>query len=945
MALLNNMSDPVPLAKQHEQKILEVVRAFLIESKLERAHHALTVNALLERDLGIGSLEKAELFYRLEKTFNVRLSEKTLIEAKSIGDLIQAISIAQPPQQILSYEKMPTLAAVDIDLSDAETLIDVLVKYAQATPNRTHIYLMNENSQEKIITYGQLFEKSKAVALGLMQHGLKPNETVAIMLPTCEEFFYVFFGILLVGCIPVPIYPPFRLDRIEEYAKRETSVLSNAEVRLLITFQKAEGLSKLLHPFIPSLLAVVTTDSLLNFSGEFVAPVLEGENPALIQYTSGSTGVPKGVLLTHQNLLANIRATNKAGELKPDDVGVSWLPLYHDMGLIGAWLGSFYRGTPVTIMSPITFLSHPEQWLWAIHYHRATLSAGPNFAYELCVRKIDEKNIEGLDLSSWRIAFNGAEAISPKTIASFTKKFEPFGFKPETFFPVYGLAESTVALTFPPLNRKPRIDRVKRNALEEKQQALPADATTIDYLEFVSCGFALPEHEIRIVDENDNVMPERRVGSLQFSGPSAMPGYYRNPDATKAIYHQGWWDSGDFAYIADGEVFITGRKKDVIIKGGRNLYPDAVEMITGQVPGVRKGCVVAFGVNDIKLGTEKFIIVAEVQTKSAEELADINAQIIEKISDSMGLPPDEVVLVPPKTIPKTSSGKLQRSACKQMYVQNKLVKRRLPLWLQLSKIFFTGLSKKIIRHSDAIIKFFYGVYVGVLLLLSIPFIWVTALLASRTFTAKTLKIWAKLLFKLTGCSLTVVGENNLSKNEAMIIVANHASYIDALVFLALLPENVVLLGKKELLKVPLVGTIFKKLDYLTVDRAGFLQNVTDVHHIHLTLQQGRSIAMFPEGTFTYATGLRPFKPGAFKIAVDLQKPVCPMAIQGTRNILRDGSWLPRPGSIHVTIGEAIMPRENGWHEVIRLRTETRNYIAQYCGEQIIDLVMAGKPHA
>jgi len=931
----------VLLNKQIENQVLTIVRDFLTESKAERATRAVAVDALLEQDLGIGSLEKAELFHRFEKAFAVRLPDQVMIEAKSINDIIIAISTAQPAQPISVRDIQPTLEAVEMDLSSSETLLDVLFKYAQEKPDRPHIYLPDEKNHEQIITYGKLFQQAKATALGLIHYGLKPGETVAIMLPTCEDFFYVFFGVLLAGGIPVPIYPPYRPDRIEEYAKRETNVLSNAEVRLLVTFQRAEGLSKLLHAFIPSLLAVVTADALLGFTGELPSLALEGENPALIQYTSGSTGTPKGVLLTHQNLLANIRSVSKAAGLRPSDVGVSWLPLYHDMGLIGAWLGSFYRGTPVTIFSPITFLSHPESWLWAIHYHRGTLSGAPNFAYELCVNKIDEKDIQGLDLSSWRMAFNGAEAIYPKTLVKFSKKFAPYGFKPESHFPVYGLAEATVALTFPPVGRKPRIDRISRDALEKMQQAVPVNETAKDYLEFVSCGKALPDHEIRIVDEAGDEVAERTVGTLQFSGPSAMQGYYRNPVATQAIYHNGWWDSGDFAYMAEGEIYITGRKKDVIIKGGRNLYPDAVEEITGHIAGVRNGCVVAFGAGDAKSGTEKFVIVAEIRAKEFDQLERINTEIIAAVSAAVGIPPDEVILVPPKTIPKTSSGKLQRSACKQMYLQNKLVKNRLPVWLQLSKLFLSGLSKKIARHADVVGRFFYAAYIGLILLITLPFLWLVAAVASSTVVVKTTKTWAKTLLRIVGCPLTVVGRANLTQFSSMIFVANHASYIDALVLITILPDNVAFVGKKELFKLPLLRTILKKLQMLTVDRIDFSQNVTDIRRIGQTLKDNRSIFMFPEGTFTYATGLRPFKQGAFKIAVDLEKPICPIAIQGTRAILRDTYWLPRPGAIKVTIGKPIVPQEKGWHEVVRLRTEARIEIAEHCGEQVIDLVAAG----
>ncbi len=272
---------------------------------------------------------------------------------------------------------------------------------------------------------------------------------------------------ILAGAIPVPIYPPFRADRIEEYAKREVGILRNAQARLLVTFAAAEVLSNMLQTFVPSLTKAITVKNLQASTGTLPTVAIEPDDIILIQYTSGSTGEPKGVTLTHRNMLANIRAIEKAIGIKPTDVSVSWLPLYHDMGLM-SWLGSLYFGIPVTILSPLTFLTRPERWLWTIHYHRATISGGPNFAYELCVKKINPSDIEGLDLSSWQYAFNGAEAINPKTLERFAKKFSPHGFKLESFAPVYGLAEATVGLTFPSQKREPRIDKIQREWFEKE---------------------------------------------------------------------------------------------------------------------------------------------------------------------------------------------------------------------------------------------------------------------------------------------------------------------------------------------------------------------------------------------------------------------------------------------------------------------------------------------
>jgi fatty-acyl-CoA synthase len=919
-------------------RVIGLVQQLLTELGANHAQRAITLTASLELDLGIGSLEKAELLHRIEQTFQIHLPDTVLTQAETLNDLIIAIQNAKPPSQNKVTLTKVALLPLQQEPVHAQTLLDVLRHYDSRVPERPHIYLQDDQGHEQIITYNQLFTEATALAQGLIHRGLKPGETVALMLPTSDMFFYAFFGVLLAGGVPVPIYPPLRASDIEAYAARAAGILGNAEARFLITFHPAEKLSKLLGALVPSLKGVVTTATLRSAKNAKVNVKVRADDPALIQYTSGSTGQPKGVLLTHRNLLTNIRAYGKAAGIKPDDVVVSWLPLYHDMGLIGSWLGSLYYGLPVMMLSPITFLNHPERWLWAIHYQRATLSAGPNFAYELCMRKIDEEALVGLDLSSWRLALNGAEAIYPSTLTHFSEKFAAYGFKKTTFFPVYGLAECTVALAFPPLQREPLIDRVLREPFATQQQAMPANPKDKDYLEFVCCGKPLPEHEIRIVDEEGQLLEERKVGNLQFRGPSAMQGYYHNPAATQAIYHEGWWDTGDLAYMADGELYITGRKKDLIIKAGRNLYPAEIEEIVGHIPEIRRGCVIAVGVQDARRGTEKLVIIAETRDSAPPNKQEIIAAISEQVANNIGLPPDEIVLVPARTVPKTSSGKLQRSACKTAYLKGELGQRKTPVWLQIGRLFFSSLRTKIVRWSGRLGRLLYAGYIGLLLALIVLPTWLIMLLLPTRHAAKITRGAARLLFSLAGCPIRVRGQEKLSKATVVIFVANHASYLDALVLTAVLPAGVALVAKRELLRAPIIAGFMKKLRHLIMHRGDFTQSLADTREIAETLQQGRSVAIFPEGTFTYATGLRPFKLGAFKLAADTQIAICPLAIRGTRTILRSGSWLPRPGAIHLSMNEPLIPKGNDWAEAIRLRTAARAIIARDCGEAPVDWV-------
>jgi len=356
-----------------------------------------------------------------------------------------------------------------------------------------------------------------------------------------------------------------------------------------------------------------------------------------------------------------------------------------DMGLIGCWLFSLYFGLAIAVTSPLLFLRRPERWLRLIHEHRGTLSPAPNFAYELCVRKVDAKDLAGLDLSSWRVALNGAEPVMPETLRRFTERFRPYGFRPEALMPVYGLAECTVALSFAALGQAPKIDAIAREPFLREQCAVPVSASDGRPLRFVSVGRPLLGHEAKIVDAEGRPLEERREGRLFFRGPSAMVGYYRNLEATCAISCDGWYDSGDLAYQADGELYITGRSKDLIIKAGRNIYPHELEETAGEVDGIRKGCVAAFGVRDPEHGTERIVVVAETRETTPSARKHLHARVLRELSHT-GHPPDELVLVPPQTIPKTPSGKLRRDATRQLYLAGELTRSRAPAWWQLTRL-------------------------------------------------------------------------------------------------------------------------------------------------------------------------------------------------------------------------------------------------------------------
>ena len=967
------------------ERVLEVIRGLLEELGSQGALPMLNATSQLDRELGLGSLERVELLARLETAFELRLPDRVASEANTPEDLARAI-LATPGTNVEDEESGSALrasvtvqrlhrAATDAGVFAAETLIDVLRYRAAHDTERNHLLITEENDAGErsfTLTFGELYAAGNRCAAELARRGVTAGGRVALMLPTSRAFFVSYTGILLAGAIPVPIYPPFRADRIEEYAARQSAILNNAEVCLLLTFRRAEAVAKLLRPRVRSLSGVVDAEKLIEAADKAPPPspgalplhvtgsrARQGSDIALLQYTSGSTGDPKGVMLTHSNLLANMRAIGEAVQLSADDVGISWLPLYHDMGLIGAWLTLLHFGTPLAVMSPLSFLTRPERWLQAFHKHRGTIAAAPNFAYELCVRKIADKDIQGVDLSSWRAALNGAEPVNPETLERFAERFASYGFRREAQLPVYGLAESALAVTVPPLNRGPLVDRVERETFTAQGRAVPAGREDETAIAFVSSGKALPRHEIRIVDERGDEVPDRTEGFLWFRGPSATAGYYRNPKATEDLLPRGpaatpdeyaWVNSGDRAYRADGEIYVTGRVKDIIIKGGRNLYPHEVEELAARAEGIRKGCIVAFGLTDEAAGTEKLVVVAETRERDAARRSALASLVTDLISRGLGLPPDRVELIPPGSIPKTSSGKLRREETKQLYLAGTLSASRAPAWVQIARLGTGSALRNAGRELLAGVKrgfeILYGLYFVVVFLFWIVPTWAIVQFIkdhkkAGRFTSSALKV----LFALVGCKVHVVGKEHMQTPGAKIYASNHTSYFDVLPLMLGLGVPYRFVSKMEVGGMPFIGTFLSQMGHLKFDRSSPESRLRQAQEIEEFLRHGESVFVFPEGTFGPEDGIRPFQLGAFKAAVATGAPIIPVSLAGTRRFLRDGTYLPRPTDVTITLHAPIYPQttgsasehpeSSGWHELIRLRDATRDAIVRHAGEPLL----------
>jgi fatty-acyl-CoA synthase len=497
-------------------------------------------------------------------------------------------------------------------------------------------------------SYADMQRLSWQVARALRDAGVRRGDLVAIVLADAEHFLTTLFGASMAGLVPASLYPPSTMGELGRYLEQTARILRACCARVVVTSGALAPSFEAVRASCPDLALVLSREA---FDGGAPEPPARPslDDIVLVQFTSGSTSHPKGVALSHRNLAANVDAINGPAGLATTraDIGVSWLPLNHDMGLIGMALGPLFSARPGVLLPPHVFVKRPGEWLRAISRHRATISFAPNFAYDLCVRRVKDKDLEGLDLSCWRVAGCGAEPIHPPTLAAFAEKFAPAGFRANSFLPCYGLAEHVLAATFPPRHRALRVE----------------DA-------FVSCGSPLPGHMLRIIDEEGRPAADGEIGEIALTGPSVMLGYYNDAELTRQTIRDGWLYTGDLGYLSNGELFVCGRVKDIIIVNGRKFHPQDLEWAVDDLAGVRRGRVVAFGTMQ-RGGSDRIVVVAEPSgTVPSDALIDA---IRRRISDDFGLYVDEVALVPSGTVGRTTSGKVQRAATKARYERGELM--------------------------------------------------------------------------------------------------------------------------------------------------------------------------------------------------------------------------------------------------------------------------------
>ena len=535
-----------------------------------------------------------------------------------------------------------------------------------ASTSARGIRAIEHDGRTSPLSYAALLTEALEIAGALRARGLSTGDRVALVIPEVADFIRAFFGITCAGLVPVALCPPAHAGDLSTFARQSRHILLASRANAVLA---SEGVAALLDVAGIDGLSVVTINSLRS-GPALTAPVrISPTDAALLQFTSGSTAAPKGVVLTHANLAANIAAIAGPHGIaaQPSDIGVSWLPLYHDMGLIGMLLTAVYSHADTVLMSPVLFLKRPTAWLDAISTYRGTVSFAPSFAYDLCLRRVKPSQIDALDLSTWRVAGCGAEPVRSDTLRAFAERFGRAGFRASSFMASYGLAEHSLAVSF--AEGGIHEDIVDADDLVARSLATLTSPASTAVVRIVACGAPFPGHELRIVDEHDRPLPERHIGSIVARGPSVMQGYFEDSGATEEALRGGWLRTGDLGYLARGQLFVCGRTKDLIIRQGRKYHPADLESAIADLPGLRSTGIVVFGITRLHEGDE---VVAVIEARASAAHDDVVDQVRRRVRETAGLELDRVVITAPGTIPRTTSGKVRRAETRNLLVAGTL---------------------------------------------------------------------------------------------------------------------------------------------------------------------------------------------------------------------------------------------------------------------------------
>ncbi len=554
------------------------------------------------------------------------------------------------------------------------TLTTILRNHYAAAPDRPAITLLQPRQPDAALSFRRLMQGAAGSARAYQAAGLRPGEVVVLILQHGEALVYAFWGALLAGSVPSIM--PFLTEKLapDKYRQELAALVAITRPAGIVTYPEfaPEVHTALAHAAPHSVRAVLTADAvspevepdLSSLPGMQRAPA----DLALLQHSSGTTGLQKGVALSHQAVLNQLAAYAPAIRLTADDVVVSWLPLYHDMGLIAGFVMPVMCQTPLVLMSPFDWVRAPYRLLQAVSQYRGTLTWLPNFAFNFCAQKVRARDLQGVDLSSWRAVINCSEPMRWESHAAFRQRFAEYGLRPEALATCYAMAENVFAVTQGGLEAPVTVDPVDRRALVGEKLARPAPGEGAEVVKMLSAGHPLANVQVRLLDEQRRALPERRVGEIALRSDCMLSGYYNRDDLTAQAFVEGYYLTGDLGYQAEGELYVTGRKKDLIIVGGKNVYPQDLEALAAEVPGVHPGRVVAFGVFDEEAGTEEVVVVAEADTEAEAQRQAIADAIRLRINQGSDVSVRLVVMVGPRWVLKTSSGKVARAANREKYL-------------------------------------------------------------------------------------------------------------------------------------------------------------------------------------------------------------------------------------------------------------------------------------
>ncbi|NIX77589.1 AMP-binding protein [Microvirga terricola] len=534
---------------------------------------------------------------------------------------------------------------------DEKTVVEVLRSRAALAPEKSAFFVIESNTVVSEISNGALLEKATTLARRLAAQGVRSGDFVLLALETSSSLVTAFFACLVGSFVPCVVEAPPAGANGGDWAERIATRARLANAKLVLVREDCRDL-------------LTTAGCPAKAIGELPDPAdadlheASETDPVFLQFTSGTTSQPKALLVNHRTLLNNVRGLAQARDWAHSDVVVSWLPLYHDMGLVAMTLTGFTTGMPVALMPSNLFTMNPARWLWALHTFGGTVSAAPNFAYQFVASHAPEHRTRGLDLSRWRSALNAAEFIRKQTVELFISRFEPHGFKREAFVPAYGLAECTVAASISRPSEPLRFDMISRSRLIAAGQAVEVEASDPDALPIACTGPMIPGHDVRVVGSDGNTLPDRVQGQILLHGPSVVGGYYGETKPSNV--HDGWLETGDLGYTDKGRIYVTGRIKDLIIRAGANISPYEIEQVAAEIQGVRSGAVGAIGVPDTDKGTENLIVFFETTQKTSDVIETMRKAIRERLSQKLSIAVDHVFDVAPHTLQKTTSGKLQR---------------------------------------------------------------------------------------------------------------------------------------------------------------------------------------------------------------------------------------------------------------------------------------------